>query len=418
MTLLSRDAERTQLDDALAACVRGGTGLVLVEGAVGCGKSALLRYCADAAHRQGVTTVRAAYPDCPTDLTTALDDVPEPTPVVVCLDDIHHADAASLGRLTAGVRTTAHPARDGGLLLVLAATDAPYHDAGLATELLKHPACTRIRVGPLDRTATAALVRRHTGEPTAPAVADGLYLASGGNPLLLRALLAEPGHVPEPGGPFSRAVLTCLERCGAPAPHLARALAALGDSATAERAASVLRTTPTETGRTLTALRAAGLALGDRLRHAAAAAAVLDDMDPEEREGLHRRVARVLHASRAEAAVIADSLRACGGIDGSQGSGGSGGDRGVRRFCGFCGFCGFRRVRGLQGFRGASTISTVPTVAGSYPYCARRHNKPWRSTNPSAPLPACNLPTPPARPTRTNTHAARSCSNSRPSPGG
>ncbi|MFB6507270.1 MULTISPECIES: LuxR C-terminal-related transcriptional regulator [unclassified Streptomyces] len=332
MTLLSRDAERTQLDDALTACGRGGTGIVLVEGAVGCGKSALLRYCADAAHRHGVTTVRAAYPDCPTDLTTALGDVPERAPVVVCLDDVHHADAASLGRLTAWVRTTSHTARDGGLLLVLAATDAPHHDAGLATELLKHPACTRIRVGPLDRTATAALVRRHTGGPAAPAVTDGLYLAGGGNPLLLRALLAEPGHVPEPGGPFSRAVLTCLQRCGATAPHLARALAALGDGATTERVASVLRTTPTETDRVLTALRAAGLVLGHRLRHAAAAAAVLDDMGPGEREALHRRVARVLHESRAEAAVIADSLRACGGIDGSQGSGGcddlDGSDRG------------------------------------------------------------------------------------------
>ncbi|MFF4084506.1 LuxR C-terminal-related transcriptional regulator [Streptomyces sp. NPDC001777] len=325
MTLLSRDAERTQLDDALTACGRGGTGIVLVEGAVGCGKSALLRYCADTAHRHGVTTVHAAYPDCPTDLTTALDDVPERTPVVVCLDDIHHADAASLGRLTAWVRTTSHTARHGGLLLVLAATDAPYHDAGLATELLKHPACTRMRVGPLDRAATAALVRRHTGEPAAPAVTDGLYLAGGGNPLLLRALLAEPGHVPEPGGPFSRAVLTCLERCGATAPHLARALAALGDSATTARVARVLRTTPTETDRSLTALRAAGLVLGDRLRHAATAAAVLDAMDPGEREALHRRVARVLHESRAEAAVIADSLRACGGIDGSRGSGRTGG---------------------------------------------------------------------------------------------
>ncbi|MET9919579.1 hypothetical protein ABZZ04_21160 [Streptomyces sp. NPDC006435] len=38
MTLLSRDTERTQLDDALTACGRGGTGIVLVKGAVGCGK--------------------------------------------------------------------------------------------------------------------------------------------------------------------------------------------------------------------------------------------------------------------------------------------------------------------------------------------------------------------------------------------
>ncbi|MFE2936946.1 LuxR C-terminal-related transcriptional regulator [Streptomyces sp. NPDC059278] len=324
MTLLSRDAERTQLDGALAACMRGDTGIVLVEGAVGCGKSTLLRHCADAAHRHGAATVRAAYPDCATDLTTAVGEVPEHTPVVVCLDDIDQADAASLSRLTAWVRTTSHTARAGGLLLVLTAADAPSRDAGLDTELLKHPAYTRIRIGLLDRPATAALVHQHTGVPAARAVADGLHRISGGNPLLLRALLSEPGHVPEPGGPFSRAVLTCLERCGAAAPRLARALAALGASATTERIASVLRTTPTEAVRTLTALRATGLALGDRLRHAATAAAVLDGMDPTEREELHRRVARVLHASRAEAAVIADSLRACGGIDDSDESGDSG----------------------------------------------------------------------------------------------
>ncbi|MFF8717262.1 AAA family ATPase [Streptomyces sp. NPDC015184] len=381
MTLLSRDAERTQLDDALTACGRGGTGIVLVEGAVGCGKSALLRYCADAAHRHGVTTVRAAYPDCPTDLTTALGDVPEWAPVVVCLDDVHHADAASLGRLTAWVRTTSHTARDGGLLLVLAATDAPHHDAGLATELLKHPACTRIRVGPLDRTATAALVRRHTGGPAAPAVTDGLYLAGGGNPLLLRALLAEPGHVPEPGGPFSRAVLTCLERCGATAPHLARALAALGDGATTERVASVLRTTPTETDRILTALRAAGLVLGHRLR-------------------------------RCWTTWTRGNAKHCtGGWPASSTSSGPKQPSSPTA-------CGPAAASTAPRVPEAATTSTAPTAAGSYPYCARPHNRPWRSTNPSEPPPVCNSPTHPARPTRTNGPAARSCSNSRPSPGG
>ncbi|MFK0101943.1 AAA family ATPase [Streptomyces sp. NPDC091040] len=347
MTLLSRDTELARLNAALAAAETGATAIVLIEGASGCGKSETLRTIADTARARGATVLWAAatpkgpatghraldewaealrtYPartpgaapdaSAATAFTAAVRGLDGPAPLVICLDDLQYADAASLAFLTGSIRAP----RGTGLLIVLTGPlGGPGADARDAvTELLRHPGFDRIRLGRLDRAATAALLRdrRRGGAPGESA--DRLYARTGGNPLLLRALLSEYDTArPEPAGPFADAVRACLQRCGRPARDLARALAVLGTHATLDRAAAVAGAAPAEAARALAALDETGLTDGPGLRHPDIAAAALETLGAAERTRLYGRTAEALYADRAEAETVASYLRAHGSAPG------------------------------------------------------------------------------------------------------
>lgn len=345
MVLLHRDDECARLDKSLRACTDGTAQLVLVEGAPGCGKTRFLQYAADAAAARGLTVLHAAadpaarrrdhallrrLADCPTA------DLPRPAaaadatgsgfasllraacargPVALCVDDLQHADRASLAEL---LRLT-HALRGAPLLTVLA--QSPHHrndGSGLHTELLRHPSFVRIPLARLDAPGTAELAR-FWGTPVPADATARLHRLSGGNPLLLRALLSETGSAdgrrpgwpePEPGGPFAEAFATCVQRCGSAARRLALALAVLGEQADPRRAALLARLGPDAAARARNALEAAGLAAGARLPHPAAASAVLGTLPPAQRRSLHRDAARVLHHALAEPAVVAGQLLA------------------------------------------------------------------------------------------------------------
>ncbi|EFL20228.1 LuxR family transcriptional regulator [Streptomyces sp. C] len=349
MRLRCREDVCAQLEGALTACASGAAGVVLLEGAVGCGKTEMLLHVAERAERLGALVLRAAGSAQERDvphgvlhqLTAGLpaDTLPdgaagrEPlggrefiaalrtaagrTPVVVCVDDLHHTDPASLDRLL----DVARAVRGERLLLVLA--DAPHEHAEsplARTEFLRHPGFTRILLGRLDEPGTAALLEDHTGRPATEADTAWLHGATGGNPLLLRALLSErPRAVrgpadrwpePAPGGPFTQAALTCLHRDGADSRTLAVALAVLGDDATPELTARLAGTGPTTAARAAAALEASGLTEDGRLRHPAVAAAVLDGVPRHELAVLRTRAARVLHEAGARAGTVAPHLLA------------------------------------------------------------------------------------------------------------
>lgn len=349
MRLMCRDDVYAQLEGALTACTSGTAGLVLLEGAVGCGKTEMLLHVAETAERLGALVLRAAGSTRERDvphgvlrqLTAGLPDDTHPaaaggrepltgrefisalrtaaerTPVVLCVDDLHHTDPASLERLL----DVARAVRGERLLLVLA--DAPHEHAEsplARTEFLRHPGFVRIPLARLDETGTAALLEDHTGRPATAEGTAWLYGATGGNPLLLRALLSErPRSVrgpddrwpePAPGGPFTQAALTCLHRDGADSRTLAVALAALGDDATPELTARLAGTGPTAAARAAAALEASGLTDDGRLRHPAVAAAVLDGVSRHELALLRTRAAHVLHEAGARAAAVAPHLLA------------------------------------------------------------------------------------------------------------
>lgn len=355
MALLNREEELARPEFRLDRCFSGESEIMLLQGAAGCGKTEMLfRLAREATDRGAVVLHATALPaergmrhgvlrqllaDLPRgalpekyapdnhagthaagipsaqEFDAILRELAADGAVVLCVDDLHHADGASLDHLLHLARSL----RQVPVLLAFgeALTASTAELSAVRTDLLRHPAFTRIRVGCLDARGTADVLLEQTGTPPSPALVTQLRHTTGGNPLLLKALLSEhpnPGGgarewpAPVPGGPFTEAVSTCLQRSGDAARHLATAIAALGDEATPELVAKVARTTATAAHRTVTVLDAAGITEGWRLRHPAVAATLLDDTDPDRRSALHVRTARVLHDAGSRSTAVAQHL--------------------------------------------------------------------------------------------------------------
>ncbi|WP_234437926.1 helix-turn-helix transcriptional regulator [Streptomyces sp. WM6368] len=355
-----RRAEEHSLLFALldGCCAEGNSALVLVEGAVGCGKSEFLETAAEEAERRGALVLRAAgtpaerghplavlgqltadapagaLPPPPASETAervgsmrafaaAVRELSTSVPVVLCVDDLHHVDELSSRYLLHLARGT----RRSRVLLVLAGSA---HDRGadplLRTELLRLPHFVPLRLARLGPEAVRAMLPHATDSEAAAEVesgaesgaaagavaeADRLYEATGGNPLLLRALLQDPQA--HPGEAYAQAVLACLHRCGPATDELAAAIAVLDDLATPAHLARLSGATEAAADRALEALSAAGLLAPTSrrgLRHPAARAAVLDRLDPAGRAALHREAALLARASGAPDTAVAGQLLA------------------------------------------------------------------------------------------------------------
>ncbi|MFE5717132.1 helix-turn-helix transcriptional regulator [Streptomyces erythrochromogenes] len=332
-----RAEELSLLEALLDGCAEGNAGLLLVEGAVGCGKSEFLETAAAHAENRGALVLRAGgsaaergralgvlrrlaadappgalpLPSSPDgaedplalrDLAVAVRELSTTAPLVICVDDLHHVDEPS-GRLLLHL---AHATRRAPVLLVLAASPHEHHDPLLRTELLRLPHFVRLRLRRLTPDAVHALLPGRTETEAAQ-----LHEASGGNPLLLRALLQDPRG--RPGDAYAQAVLACLHRCGPATPELAGAIAVLDGLATPPHLARLSGTAETTAARALTALEDAGLlapAGRHGLRHPAARAAVLDGMDPAARAALHAEAARLARAAGAPDTEVAGQLLA------------------------------------------------------------------------------------------------------------
>ncbi|MFE9767973.1 AAA family ATPase [Streptomyces sp. NPDC005808] len=344
MRLVGRTAVIDTLGGALAEAAAGAARAVLVEGPAGCGRSTLadavaeqaatddalvLTAVATAAERQvplgvlrqfGHSAPGIALPDYSVGgrpartealqaFCTRVRELSLDRTVVLCADDVQHADAESLRHLQYLVRH----ARGARVLVVL--TSSPYipsQDPLFTAELMRHPHFRRIRLGLLSPGETAR-VREQDG--TGGFTAEEAHLVSGGNPLLLRALASECGDTVgeadlPAGGPFAQAVVACVRRSGPAAAPIARAVALLGEQASPARAARASGTDGAAAAQGLAALEAAGILDGVRFRHPAALAAVLDETGPAGRASLLRRIARVLHEDGVPAPEVAQRLLA------------------------------------------------------------------------------------------------------------
>ncbi|WP_187279963.1 LuxR family transcriptional regulator [Streptomyces sp. IB2014 016-6] len=101
-------------------------------------------------------------------------------PLLVCVDDAHAWDAGSRAALVFAVRRLA-PARRVAVLLTAAEQHAGERDFA---------ALPALRLGPLDRSASRALLDRLTGGRADPGVREELLREAAGNPRLLTALAA------------------------------------------------------------------------------------------------------------------------------------------------------------------------------------------------------------------------------------
>ncbi|MGW8784372.1 AAA family ATPase [Streptomyces sp. NPDC055796] len=377
MTLTGREAGIELLETALADCVAGRSRIVLIEAGTGCGKSALVDLVAERAAAAGALVLYAVgapeEQQVPLGVLRQLVNseqvfaLPKPSegpgapsrveamqafcaelrelsldcPVVLCVDDVQYADRESLQY----VQYLARHARTAPVLVVVAgAVHAPAQDPAFTTELMRQPHFRRMRLERLTAAEVALVRGRQEGSARATEAAE-LHRISGGNPLLVRALLEEaagreaaggeaaggeaPGEAaagpcapsspsPEPGGPFAQAVATCLRRSGPDGLALARAAALLGEQATAARVTRLTGLDAAAARRGLAALEASGLLEGPPdgppeglgFRHPAARAAALEECGPRTRTALHREAARVLGEDRGPVLAVAGHLLA------------------------------------------------------------------------------------------------------------
>jgi len=247
----------------------------------------------------------------------AVAELAEKQPLVLHVDDVHFADEASLQCLRYLVR------RIDSLAVLVVLTESSSHEQALATlhaETLHLPYCHRIRLGPLSVDGVAGYL---TGQPAtrsvAPETVELWARTSGGNPLLLDALIedfAERGAAASgPGAPmpcesFRNAFLRCLHRCEPTLLAVARAAAVLGESVTPALIGDLLGEDATSVRRSITDLRAAGLFSDSWFGHERARLTVLADIPAKDLPALRARAAELLRESGAPAGVVARQLLA------------------------------------------------------------------------------------------------------------
>ncbi|MGY1438554.1 BREX system ATP-binding domain-containing protein [Streptomyces reniochalinae] len=350
--LIERDVELETLTRALSDCAAGEGGVVVVRGVVGSGKTTLLHVLTQRAERSGAVVLHAAASrseqDRPfgvisqlvrtsglpaADIDPLLKRVESETPsvgphagtadidpavtmglerelwelirrqaesrpVVIGVDEVHDADRASLDSLLYVARRM----RSARVLLVLN-EDCRAHQTypWFHAELFRQPNGRRLKLPLLSADGVSRMIADVAGARP-PEESAACHRVSGGNPLLLGALLedARPpaGGRPAPlvpGEAFRQAVSNCLYRCGETLRDCARVRAVLGDEPASPAVLAEVLGLDTDTARQATeALVAMGLLDNGRFRHEAVRDAVLDSMTPDCRSRLHADAARVL----------------------------------------------------------------------------------------------------------------------------
>ncbi len=239
----------------------------------------------------------------------------EDRPLVIAIDDAQFADTMSQ-RLLLSLRLRMGPAR---VLVVLTEWNRAQATApAFRAELTRHP-YSLVRLSPMSLHGIADLVERTGGPADAAALAQGYHDLTGGNPMLVHALLDDQPvgdrdenvqalRTPVAGVSYAQAVQACLHRWQPELLDVARAAAVLRDRTSPTLTGSLLGIRPVVAEEYLTILTDAGVLTQRRFRHQLAEAAVLDAMSPAERSALHVRAAELLYQRGAGASEVADHL--------------------------------------------------------------------------------------------------------------
>ncbi len=376
LQLLDRGAELAAIATAIESACAGSGSALLVEGVAGIGKTRLLTHACEQAAQAGMTVLaaRAAEfedgyawgvvrqlfeaeirtgggqrladdavalaalaltrdaPPGDEDSFAVLHglywltaDIAQQAPLLLAVDDLHWADQPSQ-RFVAHL---AHRLEGLAVLLVLTVREPRSGTAqqkSLIAGLAAEASVIALRPAALGAAACAELVRGTLGAGPSPAFQDACRELTGGNPLLLRGLLAslaaegvkgtdaEVAHLRRlTPGSVSRSVLLQLGRMPAAALAAARAVAVLGTAATAERAGRLAGLDGDASAEAIGALMAERLIEGERaLRfvHPLVRSAVYQDLAPPVRQRWHKRAARILDAEDAAAAEVTVHLLA------------------------------------------------------------------------------------------------------------
>ncbi|MFD7630296.1 AAA family ATPase [Streptomyces sp. NPDC059851] len=364
--LVEREKQWEMLNDLLGSARRGRGRVAVISGPLGSGKTALLEHFTEQALAEGTLVLEAAGskpeqqlpfgilrrildsaapldPAVHAEATALLDAVAAPTDdtdgveagmrvlphicalllriarnrtVVIAVDDVHHGDDLSRAFLLCLARRV----RQAGVLIVLTEAVRPL-PAQLAfhAELRRQPNCTGIRLPLLSTDGTTRVLAGHFATAAAQRLSADCQEATGGNPILVNALLedglaalgdSEPFLPLVPAEHFERAVVGCLHRGDPEIPAVARGIAALGDGVPPALLSRVTDVHVKTVELALQDLERCGI-LGDgAFRTPATRAAVLAATQPEELSALHRRAARLLHQDGAPALDVARHLLA------------------------------------------------------------------------------------------------------------
>jgi len=357
-----RNSRLLLFEQVYAAAARGEGAVLLISGPVGAGKTALLQeMAAHAGRRDGLcflVTASAGEREHPFGVLDRLIEsmrvagmtrpLPDGTPhrsrdphlmmdqvgaaiqqfaggraVLIGIDDVHFADEQSLRCLSYLIRRI----EQSELIVVLNESTSYERDtADLRAEMLHLPYCHRIRLAPLTPAEVAQqLTERFGGAP------DGDFIrfcieVSGGNPLLMHALIDDRIAVPgaafgEPGVSFRQAVLRILHRSAPATAAVARFMAALGDYATPALVAELGGTDIVLVRECMRDLHEIGLLSAEGaegFQHGHTRSAVLASIPLVCLPALHSRAAELLHASGAPAIAVAEHLIAA--QDGGKGT--------------------------------------------------------------------------------------------------
>ncbi|WP_433281490.1 ATP-binding protein [Micromonospora sp. CA-244673] len=234
------------------------------------------------------------------------------TPLVIAADDVDHADLASVHCLVELGRRL----EDHRILLFLAASPGA---GGAYAPLIDAPGRQLLPLEPLSVDGVATLLAQHTDGLIDAALATDHHAVSGGNPLLVKALVEDarnsPGGRPGSvvvGDAFTEAVLDCLYQGTPTTLRVARALAVLGDASRPTTLSWLADADADSTRSALDLLTASGLLREGRFRHPAAREVVLRHLIAEEGPEQHRRAAELLHREGAAPAEVARQLVAAG----------------------------------------------------------------------------------------------------------
>ncbi|SDM74673.1 helix-turn-helix transcriptional regulator [Allokutzneria albata] len=245
-------------------------------------------------------------------------DLSSTRPLLITVDDAHWADLSSAQFLVYLSRRIA----DLPIALVVA-TRPPAENTGPLAQLSVSRQAERLLPRPLSPSALAAAVAAAGGMRAAPEVVAELHSASGGNPFLARVLvdelaalglpLDEPSTAERVGrlGP-STVFRAALGRLPANSVRLAGAAAVLGIGSDPWQAGALADLDAMELSVAVESLVAANVLTGESdhlvFVHPVVREAVLADLGPVARAGLHARAARELWAAKAPADRIAAHL--------------------------------------------------------------------------------------------------------------
>lgn len=369
--MIERESELADLAAAFTESATEGVRVVVLQGVAGTGKTALIDEFGDRARGAGARLLRAsgASTECSLSLgivrqlfTGEVFDRDTAAMVGGLLDHQLLADAASDGvsrsRVLDGLATAVLELA-GQNSVVIAIDDAQYLDAfsqdwliylirraGLArilivvgwrdaseiatsnsrllcAEFSQQPYFRQLRLTPLSPTGVAELMTERLLESGAAELAAKAHQLTGGNPLLLHALLEDSRAATGDGPPaelntgpeLERAVQLVLRRCDPVTLRVAGAIAVIGEPTWFALLGRLVGAAPDRVAVALRVLTQIGLVEAGRIRHPIIASAVLNTFSAADRSELRWRAADLLKACGADSLTIAEHFVASGRLD-------------------------------------------------------------------------------------------------------